>query len=80
MVKNNRREFISLRFLHARPAWVNIPRQSEQGFHGKVNADSTAKRTGFPRHREQEFEVAATRVNGGTIDSFVGSAEWQMSG
>jgi hypothetical protein len=45
-----------------------------------VNADSTAKRTGFPRHREQEFEVAATWVNGGTIDSFVGSAEWQMSG
>jgi hypothetical protein len=44
------------------------------------NADSTAKRTGFPRHREQDFGVAATRVNGGTIDSFVGSAEWQMSG
>jgi hypothetical protein len=45
-----------------------------------VNADFTAKRTGFPRHREQEFGVAATRVNGGTIDGFVGSAEWQMSG
>jgi hypothetical protein len=45
-----------------------------------VNADSTAKRTEFPRHWEQEFEVAATRVNGGTIDSFVEGAEWQMSG
>ncbi|MBC8751829.1 hypothetical protein OKW43_000939 [Paraburkholderia sp. WC7.3g] len=52
----------------------------EHEFHGKVNADSTAKRTGFPRHREQDFGVAATRVNGGTIDGFVGSAEWQMSG
>jgi hypothetical protein len=45
-----------------------------------VNADSTAKRTGFPRHREQVFGVAATRVNGGTIDGFVESAKWRMSG
>jgi hypothetical protein len=45
-----------------------------------VNADSTAKRTRFPRHREQDFEVAATRVNSGTLDNFVGGAEWQMSG
>jgi hypothetical protein len=35
---------------------------------------------GFPRHREQVFGVAATRVNGGTIDGFVESAEWRMSG
>lgn len=37
---------------------------SEQGFHGKVNADSTAKRTGFPRHCEQEFEAAADARGG----------------
>ncbi|WP_026225499.1 hypothetical protein, partial [Paraburkholderia tuberum] len=39
--------------------------------------------SGFRRgrsNREQDFGVAATRVNGGTIDGFVGSAEWQMSG
>jgi hypothetical protein len=27
--------------------------QREQPFHGKVNRDSTAKRTRIPRHREQ---------------------------
>ncbi|MGV7245856.1 hypothetical protein ACRXB1_29705, partial [Caballeronia sp. M23-90] len=27
--------------------------QSEWPFHGKVNRDSKAKRTGIPRHREQ---------------------------
>jgi hypothetical protein len=59
---------------------LNIPRQIEREFHGKPNVNSTAKRTGIPRESEQQGAVAATRVNDGTLDNFVGSAGWQTSG
>ncbi|MGF6465118.1 hypothetical protein [Paraburkholderia youngii] len=65
---------------YSTPNRTRIPRESEHEFHGKPNADSTAKRTGIPRESEQQGAVAATRVNDGTLDNFVGSAGWQTSG
>jgi hypothetical protein len=43
---------------------VNIPRQSEQGFHGKKNTNSTAKLMPIPRQKEQGFHAIANRVSG----------------
>jgi hypothetical protein len=43
---------------------VNIPRQSEQGFHGKKNTNSTAKLMPIPRQKEQGFHAIANRISG----------------
>ena len=43
---------------------LNIPRQSEQGFHGKKNTNSTAKLMPIPRQKEQGFHAIANRVSG----------------
>ncbi|SAL88581.1 transposase [Caballeronia choica] len=45
-------------------AWLNIPRQSEQGFHGKKNTNSTAKLMPIPRQKEQGFHAIANRISG----------------
>lgn len=43
---------------------LNIPRQSEQGFHGKKNTNSTAKLMPIPRQKEQGFHAIANRISG----------------
>jgi hypothetical protein len=45
-------------------AKMNIPRQSEQGFHGKKNTNSTAKLMPIPRQKEQGFHAIANRISG----------------
>jgi hypothetical protein len=45
-------------------AGLNIPRQSEQGFHGKKNTNSTAKLMPIPRQKEQGFHAIANRISG----------------
>ncbi|MFM0674540.1 recombinase family protein [Paraburkholderia sediminicola] len=44
--------------------YVNIPRQSKQGFHGKKNTNSTAKLMPIPRQKEQGFHAIANRISG----------------
>jgi hypothetical protein len=43
---------------------LNIPRQSEQGFHGKKNTNSTAKLMPIPRQKEQGFHAIANMISG----------------
>jgi hypothetical protein len=57
LMRSIREGFISL-------GEVNIPRQSEQGFHGKKNTNSTAKLMPIPRQKEQGFHAIANRVSG----------------
>jgi hypothetical protein len=50
--------------LHVLQSYLNIPRQSEQGFHGKKNTNSTAKLMPIPRQKEQGFHAIANRISG----------------
>jgi hypothetical protein len=41
---------------------LRIPRQMEQGFHGKKITNSTAKLMPIPRQKEQGFHAIANRI------------------